>query len=285
MTLQPDGWFSWAWRFPLDLRLIRDGGKLIEERPSTMEAICGHSLEGWVSVSEQIRTLLGKGPSGCTPAERGAVMNALERIYWALNDPKHPTKGWHATNIRNVSALIQHAPIDARLAHGHAFNPRGPGIEHEGVAPNEIDASQVATSLRITRDTEAAYKRPVPWTWTEHRKWGPTACPSERLAPLHAALAKGCNEVTREEYDELVRDIWGSPERRADLKKNGVSALETRVDRFERADGPIGQRLGKLESGLTEHRNAPHMATDAVTRDELMDAAGAFIANINGENQ
>ena len=287
MTLDSSGWFDWAWRFPLDLRLIRDGGKVIENRPTSMEGICGHSLEGWVSVNDNIRTLLGKGPSGCTPAERGAVMNALERIYWAFRDPSRTSTGWHATNILGVSALIQHAPWHARLAHGNAFNVRGPGLEHEGTAANgEIDAHQVATSLRITRDTEAAYGRKFPWT--EHRRWGPTACPSERLAPLHAALAKGGNEVTREEYDELVRDIWGRPERRAELKTSGVTSLEGRIDRLERADGPIGTRLSSIETEakrqateLARHTAAPHTA-DGI-RDDVIAAFTAGAATMNGE--
>lgn len=290
MTLQADGFFDWAWRLECDhTTLLRDGGKLIEARPSAMEAVCGHSLEGWVSVPDHVRHILGSGPQAATPTQREIAMSWLEKVYWAWRDPKRTSTAWHATNIRGATALIQHAPIWTRLAHGNAFNPRGPGIEHEGIAPNEIDAHQVATSLRITRDLEAYYQRPVPWTWTEHRKWGPTACPSERLAPLHAALAKGGDEVTREEYDELVRDIWGTPERRAELKASGVTSLEGRIDRFERADGPIGTRLTSIEAEakrqateLARHTSAPHTADGL--RGEMVDAFGAAAAFLNGED-
>lgn len=100
-------------------------------------------------------------------------------------------------------------------------------------------------------------------------------------------------EVTREELDavigELVRDIWGSAERRAELVAGGNSPLETRVTRFERNDGPIGVRLAAIESEakrqatkLDSHTSAPHTADGL--RGEMVDAFGAAAAFLNGED-
>ena len=134
------------------------------------------------------------------------------------------------------------------------------------------------------------------------------APPSERAILYQYLLQE--DEVTREEFDALskrvddlhgalVRDIWTTPERRAKLVANGNASIEARLNSLESNDGPIGklhkmfeevsaslfQEIKRNREDIDKHRNAPHMATDAVTRDELMDAAGAFIANINGENQ
>ena len=51
-------------------------------------------------------------------------------------------KGWHGTFIKG-GGLIQHAPVTARLAHGHSANPHGPGFESEGFAGEPLDEGQV----------------------------------------------------------------------------------------------------------------------------------------------
>lgn len=110
----------------------------------------------------------------------------------------------------------------------------------------------------------------------------------------------GGDEVTKEEFEALkkrvddihgalVRDIWTTPERRAELVANGNASIETRLNNSESNEGPIGKRLTKLESGLAEHRNAPHVGDGLVTRDELMDAAekshDRYISTLNGETE
>lgn len=260
MTLLADGYFDWAWRLECDLRLIRDGGKLIEARPNSMEFILGHSLEGHVWITAEIRALAGKGPQNCTPAERTRVILALNAAYWAWRDADRPTTAWHVTNLRGVLAIVQHAPFHVRLAHGHAANPRAPGVEHEGVVGTPIDEYQEASSLRITRDAEEAYGRKL--EWGQHNQYGPTACPSNRLARLLAALAKAIQEVemSSAEYielkaglDRLTAVTVGDEARLAALAQ--FKPVEWRVDRMERADGwlsialnLLAQRVEKLEA-------------------------------------
>ena len=125
-----------------------------------------------------------------------------------------------------------------------------------------------------------------------HKDISATACPDGRftVADLLRSLPGDDMDARLEEMIWRMADILtGAP---------GASSADAHGDRLKalkaewEAKAPLvaairnqQTALGRVEATLTEHRNAPHMATDAVTRDELMDAAGAFIANINGENQ
>lgn len=286
MTLQADGFFDWAWRLECDYKtLLRDGGKLISTAPNALEFNVGHSLEGHVWITPEIRLLAGKGPQFCTPAERTRVMLALNAAYWAWRDADRPSTSWHGTNLRGVAALVQHAPVFARLAHGNTANPRGPGWEHEGVVGTPIDALQVATSLRITSDMAEFYKKQS-FTWRMHREFGPTSCPSERLAPLFSALAGGRKEIemASQEYIELKAAIdglravtVGTPEREAALRQ--FLPVEKRLDSMERQDGWLDKRLDTLEAAVQVLQTASPAEVRALA--EQITKLGAAIAGIH----
>ena len=108
------------------------------------------------------------------------------------------------------------------------------------------------------------------------------------------------DEVTREEFEALkqrvddihgalVKDIWGSPEYRAELKGKGVSALAVRMNEFERQEGWLDKRMDAIEdeakrqaNELARHTSAPHTADGL--RGEMVDAFGAAAAFLNGED-
>lgn len=285
MTLDSSGFFDWAWRLECDYNtLLRDGGKLISHAPNALEFNVGHSLEGHVWITPEIRALAGKGPQNCTPAERTRVLLALNAAYWAWRDPERASTSWHGTNLRGVTALVQHAPVFARLAHGNAANPRGPGWEHEGVEGTPIDDYQVATSLRITNDMNAFYRKS--FVWRMHREFGPTSCPSERLAPLFAALAGGRKEIelSSQEYIELKAELAslravtvGTREREAALAQN--EPVEKRLDSIERQDGWLDKRLDTLEAAVEVLQTASPAEVRALA--EQITKLGAAIAGIH----
>ena len=183
-----EGWFDWAAGrdLPTDDRLDFFGGKR-----HAFEVVVHHSFEGWYS-----------GPDYPSPHR---------------NPARYPTC-WHAT-VDLDGSLWQHAPIWLQTVHGHAANPRGPGIESEGVAAMPLNDAQVATWLRIHRDIEAFtgqeferrldYAKGVEGALIEHRQVGPTACPSKRYAPLWAAKEDSMPDAERELLLKLASIVAG----------------------------------------------------------------------------
>ena len=199
------GWLSWAIPLPIpDIdKLIRDGGKLISTNPTPVEWQTFHSQEGYVQIPDRIRAMAGVWPE-LSAGDRFEVIQALGESHWEWANPARPTTAWHGTNLQNCGprgALVQHAPAHARLAHGHASNPHGPGWEAEGILSQPLDEGQRAVVRRIldesTEHYGLAYSR-ANRTIREHRESGPTLCPSERYTALWAEL-----EVDMATLDEI----------------------------------------------------------------------------------
>lgn len=208
MTLLATGYFDWApiYRTPAFDALITAGGKLISTRRTPVEFLVIHSLEGRVSVRNEIRELISRWPN-LPETDRARVLEVLGRAHFEFKNPRRPAVAWHGTILQRTKfGLIQHAPIWAHLAHGHAANPRGPGYENEGLAPEPFDTFQCETWERMTADCEAffgrRYRREL-MSLREHREFGPTACPSERPAPLYAREME--EEMTPDEKARLER--------------------------------------------------------------------------------
>ena len=188
MTITSGGWFDWSTREPgpTDRQAFYSANILIK-------AIFHHSMEGY----------------------RGS--------YSALTDPARKPTGWCGT-VAFDGTLYQHYPVQAKLVASHAGNDFGPAFELEGVQSQPINAAQLATWKRIHKDI-ADYTRRAPirkagtinlnaipanelWL-LEHRQVGPTACPSERYAPLWAALAGEPQEDDMALLDEVVAALGG----------------------------------------------------------------------------
>lgn len=214
-----NGWFDWA---------IKDPGPLarwlaFDLARTPMDAIYHHSLEGWFN-----------------PVSSDG--------YNVMKDPaRHPT-GWHGTVVkRNIwyptGTLVQHYPVFARLQHANGGNIIGPGFETEGVQAQPLLPEQVATWLRIHADMRAftgkAYPR-IPGNGRiglcEHREapgGNTTECPSERYAPLWAAIANGDDVVSQADFDkalariaQLETQMWGENPKIPRTKYNDFSAQE-----------------------------------------------------------
>lgn len=132
--------------------------------------------------------------------------------YSALTDPRRFPTGWTGT-VAYDGTLYQHYPVWAGLAHGGPnANPNGPGYESEGMQYEPLTGAQVETWQRILADLEQFSGHPfprLPGTRTglvEHREAAPTACPSERYAPLYAALE---GDMTPEQVRAIVDEAVG----------------------------------------------------------------------------
>lgn len=230
MNITNDGWITWAIRDPGPASRWAAFGNVI----TPVNAIYHHSFEGWFN-----------------PVSDGDGYNVM-------NDPGMAPTAWHGTvtsrpvKFKGASlppgTLFQHYPINARLQHANGGNVIGPGFELEGLAPTPITPDQVKTYLAIHRDiaewTKKSYARPT--GLVEHREapGAQTSCPSERYAPLWAAIKAG-GEVTKEEYEALLVRMtnleWlvtGKSGSEAvaiakDFAAKGISPVLTRVNRFE----------------------------------------------------
>lgn len=284
-------WFDWAIRFPengVDARTLAQGGKRISLQDNEMRYVTGHSMAGGLwAISDIIRSMIGRWPTlGVT--DRALVMSALNRHPWEWRNPSRPTTAWHASVLsRTDNGLIQHAPLNWRLAHGNSANPYSPGIELEGLLATHgpADPWQVATLLRMERDLAQHYGRPFRRAnggWHQHGEHGPTSCPEGRYAPLYAAWAKEEEQeddemgMTAEELarlERLERHLFGAQpgERMARLETDQRLDLEGRVSRLEDNNGPIGRRLYALEEHVDKHptegltiEDVERLAVDAV---------------------
>lgn len=164
--ITPDGFFDWMTRNPGPA----DRGAYMGGRPTSMECITHHSMEGWMG------------------------------SYSAMTDPSRFPTAWH-WSVPRTDGMVpeQHYPVFARLVHGHAANILGPGGESEGDKDQPLTDWQIECWLRIHADMEVFAGRKYTRNpiisgisargLVEHRQMGPTACPSERYAPLWATIA------------------------------------------------------------------------------------------------
>lgn len=286
-------WFDWAIRFPengVDARTLLQGGKRISLQDNEMRYVTGHSMAGGLwAISDIIRSMIGRWPTlGVT--DRALVMSALNRQSWEWRNPSRPSTAWHGSVLsRTDNGLIQHAPINWRLAHGNSANPYSSGWELEGAAATHgpADPWQVATLRRMERDFAAFYARPfrrVNGGWHEHGEHGPTSCPEGRYATLYAAWAReeaenvedadmGMTPEEQARMARLERLLFGDrpEERMGQIEEIGRLNLEGRVSRLEDDNGPIGRRLAVAEDHVNNHpsggmtvEDVERLAVDAV---------------------
>lgn len=208
-------WFDWAIRFPengVDARTLTNGGKRISLQDNEMRYVTGHSMAGGLwAISDHIRSMIGRWQS-LGPVDRALVMSALNRQSWEWRNPSRPSTAWHGSILsRTDNGLIQHAPINWRLAHGNSANPYSSGWELEGAAATHgpADPWQVATLRRMERDLAQHYGRPFRRAnggWHEHGEHGPTSCPEGRYTTLYASWAREepKDDMTPEQVQQLI---------------------------------------------------------------------------------
>ena len=164
--------------------------------------------------------------------KRYSVDNAGEGIVWhsmeggylgSVGELLNPNRqaSW-MFSLKKDGVMVQHYPIQASCwASGNMeANTRYWSVELEGFADQPINAAQQVTAKRLIAEWErwhgAAAKRRV--SMWEHREVatlstpnaGPTACPSERYAPLWAALDQEDEPMTpaeRAEFDALKQTV------------------------------------------------------------------------------
>lgn len=259
------GWFDWAIPLPLDYnRTLAQGGKAISTTPNRMEIVVNHSLEGGVFLTSAMREMANRWES-LGSRDRSAVIAALDRAYWAWREPTRPTTGWHWTTLRGCPSgvVVQHAPITARLAHGHSANPLGPGGEAEGTKGNLLDAGQIRANIRIHDDLEAAgylpYRREN-GRLAEHGEYGPTSCPSGRYAPLYVAMRQ---------HDQGI-DV-----------RDAIERLERRIDDLSIAVFAGSERGGASRAERLHYANWRIEAANAAQRQSVATEAGSAQANVD----
>lgn len=186
------GWFDW---------MIDDWGpqdRILSALKTPVDVYTLHSMEGTYAF-----------PNG----------------FIVLRDPQYKPTAWHWTKMRD-GRVMQHYPLQTHLQHGHAANNLGPGGEAEGFASDPLTPAQVAADLRIIDDInqwrtrngkaplirEATRPQGRARGLVEHREMAParntTQCPSERYAPLWAALDVRNVPVTRGEFDAALKRIY-----------------------------------------------------------------------------
>lgn len=167
-----DGWVDWAKRRP------GPANKVYAEKNKRL-GICLHSMEGW-----------------------------LEGSFRELDKPDRQASWTFSLSL--TGDLYQHYSVDSSIWASGNFkaNTSYVALELEGLASMPINAPQLKTLMRLL--LELGYTEPGV-TIREHRQvWnletpnaGPTACPSERYAPLYAAL-KEENDMTTDEVNALI---------------------------------------------------------------------------------
>lgn len=196
------------------------------------------------------------------PADRAAfyhtttAMNAVFHhdregagdAYDVLTDPARYPTGYH-WQVRYDGTLDQHYDVRLALVASNDGNFAGPAGEMEGFANEPANPAQVATWLRIHRDLAAFTGRtpkrvttpklsyadlqriPTGELWLlEHRQVGATSCPSERYAPLWAALVEEDDDMS------LAEDL-------ATLLLDGFHLTITEGN-LEAARKALGQEVG-----------------------------------------
>lgn len=181
--------------------------------------------------------------------------------YIALRDGTRFPTAWHWSKLRD-GRVCQHYPVWAHLQHAHAANVLGPGGEAEGFEDEPLTAAQVAADVRIigdinawrtkrgllplardTRDMPQGTKRGL----VEHREMGGTECPSERYAPLWAAL-KGDDDMPDPRVDKILQ-VLGA----AQIDKWIADGDEPLLDAFEREQKARGAATNAINAHIREH--------------------------------
>ena len=179
MPVEGGGWIDWATRLPgpaAKAYAIANSGR----------GVCLHSMEGWYEGS------------------RTELMNMARQASWQFS-------------LRLSGELVQHYPVTASCWASGCFeaNTKLWSVELEGVAGTPANTAQVRTLLRLGAEFEAAtglaFTRAQPnqtifehrevWDWSRPNA-GPTACPSDRYAPLYAAMEEG--DVTEDQVRALI---------------------------------------------------------------------------------
>lgn len=196
--ITPDGWVSWALRRPgpaNKLYSTTNGG----------HGIVWHSMEGWMA---------------------GSLAE--------LDKPERQASWMFSIGLDGI--LYQHYPITASCwASGNGLaNRQWWSVELEGIYSMPINAAQLATALRLIEEWKVLKGREVTrvgdfWSKTmwEHREVdtlatpnaGETGCPSERYAPLWAALE---GDMPDPRLDEVITALGGIDEiRKWNTGENG----------------------------------------------------------------
>ncbi len=178
-----------------------------------VDSVTGYDAYGWGN----------EGP------KRGDVKHSAEGWRTALRSIiVNGQKSWHFTVLTD-GVIWQHFPIDRHCWHatdtddddGVKANLDLVGIEHEGVAGQELTAEQVQSTVEISRFCAEQYNRdsnytrhPIysadGWALVEHNEVGntPTACPSDRI-PWDLVL-EGLGGDEEEELFQLVEEGNGT---------------------------------------------------------------------------
>ena len=175
-----NGWLDWT---------ARNGGPLnkVYAEPNVGEGICWHSMEGgyFGSLAE--------------------MMKPERQASWTFS-------------LRLDGQLVQHYPVDESCWASGNFhaNTHFWSVELEGTFNMPINTAQMATAKKLIAEWEGHTGQVAtrPTTLLEHRevatRWSPnaggTACPSERYAPLWAALEEQEEDMTRAEVLALLAE-------------------------------------------------------------------------------
>lgn len=159
----------------------------------------------------------------------GPAHKVYPQVNWILGWALHSQEGWQAGSESRLfgpddaswtfSVLLtgevrQHYPMTASVwtSSSRDWNTRYPSIEAEGMASRgPLNAAQVASVLRLFQEAEEEYRliakrdQPLKTLW-EHREnpAASTACPSERYAPLYAALQEDDMGLSEDQVIALI---------------------------------------------------------------------------------
>jgi hypothetical protein len=257
MTINGAGWLDWTDHFP------GPGNKVYAE-PNAGLGIVWHSMEGWYDWSFN-----------------GELMNPNRQASWMFS-------------IKLDGTLVEHYPITASCwASGNGLaNTHWWSVELEGLFSMPINAAQLMTAEALIAEW-AEWSGKVPSragqplggifgdglkTMLEHREvdtivaenGGETACPSERYAPLWAAL-EGEIDMTRDELLQILQELGvvgpGIPTvKRLDewATENSVAVserlanIEGKHEALNATVTPMARDLQSLARGaLPDHEHTP----------------------------
>ena len=238
-----DGWLECATKFPGPT----DRWKQFGFAHTAMTTLVHHSQEGW------FRT--GQGS------------------YHAFRDPKRFPTAWMAT-VTLGGEIYQHYPAFARLRTSSGANLAGPGIEMEGfgvrnprtgkpdlASPKQIEAFRRIhleikdhyPDLRLERNAKAKTGDNPIWGLTEHRqfptKWGGTACPSDRYAPLWEYYEQhGPPEHPKPAPEPAAAPAQVHDPAEANAREQARAHIEQAMAGIHAAETTLGQVLAELRS-------------------------------------
>ncbi len=234
--INTDGWYDWAIRVP------GPANKQYDQR-NTMAGAALHSMEGYYAGSL-------------------AELNKAER-----------QASWMAS-VKQDGTLVQHYPVFTSCwASGNSLaNTTLVAFELEGVAGTPATEKQVATMLRALKElgTFAGFvpKRATPgrtlhehrevWNWTTPNA-GATSCPSDRYAPLYAALegatAVAEEPVTRREFEDFLLAVFSGSEEIGDRATKLNNARYRVQQRVEMKTQSVAEKAEQKPTAVAPHRH------------------------------